>query len=38
MAPPFEQTGDVLVAFYSDNLLSSLAVHAGLRAGRARRR
>ena len=24
MAPPFEQTGDVLVAFYSDNLLSSL--------------
>ena len=24
MAPPFEATGDVLVAFYSDNLLSSL--------------
>ena len=24
MAPPFESTGDVLVAFYSDNLLSSL--------------
>ncbi len=24
MAPPFDQTGDVLVAFYSDNLLSSL--------------
>ena len=24
MAPPFEATGDVLVAFYTDNLLSSL--------------